>query len=92
MPRRPKLKENNKLPGKQSKTLKAKIRRGILILLSSFGIATLVSGIPHREEPKGTKVESNIDERKRAKDKFKEPLKKVPSNEGIIDEIIEKRR
>lgn len=85
-----KKEENNKLSENQSQGLKAKIRRGILIFLSSIGIATLVTNIPRREEPKGTKVESDIDREQR--NHFIKSLKTVKNNESIIDEIIENKR
>lgn len=86
------MKEDNKLPEKQSKGLKAKIRRAMLILLSSVGIITQVNSDSNREEPKITKMESNIDEGKKQRENFKESLKTVTSNESIINGIIENRR
>ena len=86
-----KAEDNNKLPEK-SRGLKAKIRRTMLILLSSVGIITQVNSDSHRGEFKITKMESNIDEGKKQRDNFKESLKTLTSNESIINERIENRR
>ena len=83
--------DNNKLPDIQHKGLRAKIRKGIFIVLSSLGIATLATGSSHGRVEKDLKnVEYNIDKGKR--DDFVNSLKTKTNNERIIDEVIKSRR
>lgn len=82
---------NNKLPETQSKGLRAKIRRGVFILLSSVGLATLVTGSSHSKEEKYAKsIEYNMEKGKR--DDFVNSLKTETNNERIINEVIKSRR
>lgn len=87
-----KLKEkDNKLPEKQSKGFKARIRKGIFIFLSAIGLTSFGYNVMHElEVDKNVRMESNMDKGKR--NNFLKSLKTATSNKEIVDEVIENRR